>query len=93
MSNTIWKLRDSEGNLASSFEDLASMGTHYFWFLFKVPNQATIAEIVKLALFFPNISGPEDNDKLMEPVSIEELKKVISGFQNDKSLGSDGWTV
>ena len=42
---------------------------------------------------FPRFVEEDDNENLMEEVSMEELKEVIHSFQHDKSLGPDGWTI
>lgn len=36
---------------------------------------------------------PNDNENMVEPKSIEDLKKVLIKFQNDNSSGSDGWSM
>lgn len=69
MSNTIWKLMDLDGNSSTYFEDLASIGTNHFRTLSKEPNNATITEIIKLAMYSPNLSTLEENDKIMELVT------------------------
>ena len=42
---------------------------------------------------FPRFVEEDDNENLMEEVSMEELKEVIHSFQHDKSPGPDGWTI
>jgi hypothetical protein len=33
------------------------------------------------------------NNKMEAPITKDELKEVLAGFKNSKSLGSDGWTM
>lgn len=46
--NTIWELQDDRGNMASSFEDLSSMGINHFKSLFKAHPSSSIAEIIRM---------------------------------------------
>jgi hypothetical protein len=59
--NTIWHLKDQYGNLETSFEGMSLLGKNYFQNLFKVDNQATIEEVVKVAQFFPRFVEEEEN--------------------------------
>jgi hypothetical protein len=78
--NTIWKLSDSSGREVSSFKDLAQLGKSHFQNLFKDSNQTNMAEILCLALLFPRFVEEDDNRKLMEEVSEDELKVVLHSF-------------
>jgi hypothetical protein len=42
---------------------------------------------------FQVLFNEEENRNLMEEVSEDELKEVLSIFQKDKSPGPDGWSV
>ena len=53
MANTIWEIPKGNGDMASSFEDLASLGITYFKDLFKAPAEASIAEVIRVAQLFP----------------------------------------
>jgi hypothetical protein len=92
-ANTIWHLRDQEGNLENSFEGMARLGKNHFQELFRAENQATIEEVVQMAQLFPRFVDEEDNRLLMEEVLEEELKEVLHSFQKDKIPGPDGWTI
>jgi hypothetical protein len=52
MSNTIWSLSDNNGNVVTSFEYLANLGRRHLQSLFKEDNQTTIADVVRMAVFF-----------------------------------------
>jgi hypothetical protein len=92
-SNTIWHLKDQDGNQENTFEGMSRIGKKYFQELFRAENQATIEEVVRMAQYFPRFANDEDNRMLMEEVTIEELKEVMRSFQKDKSPGPDGWTI
>jgi hypothetical protein len=49
----------------------------------------TIAEIVKMTSFFPSFVNEEDNQKLMEDISKDELHLVLHTFLKNKSPGPD----
>jgi hypothetical protein len=50
-------------------------------------------EQVRVVALFPNMLIDLEVDALYKPVDKEELKKVLSNFKVDKSLGPDGWTM
>jgi hypothetical protein len=52
-----------------------------------------IADIIRLALFFPRFVEEEGNRDLFVEVTEEELKEMLHNLQKDKSPGPDGWTV
>lgn len=91
--NTIWSLRDEVGDTHYSFEYKARCGVTHFQNLFRAPEQASIVEVITVAQLFPRFVEEEGNRALMREVSEEELKKVLSSFQKDKSPGPDGWSI
>jgi hypothetical protein len=92
-ANTIWQLKDQDGNQENTFEGMSRLGKKHFQDLFRAENQATIEEVVRMAQYFPRFANDEDNRMLMEKVTDEELKEVIRSFQKDKIPGPDGWTI
>jgi hypothetical protein len=91
--NTIWQLKDSAGNLETTFEGMSKLGKNYFQNLFKAETQASIEEVVQVAQFFPRFVEEADNRLLMEEVTEKELLEVLHSFQKDKIPGPDGWTI
>ena len=92
-TNTIWEMKKANGDIALSFEDLATEGVNYFKHLFKAPGEATIAEVIRVAQVFPWFIEEEDNEFLMAPITKEEVESVLKLMQKEKSPGPDGWTV
>ena len=82
-----------EGSATRSFKDLSSLGVKHFKTLFKAPMEAYIAEVIRVAHFFPRYIDEEGNDSIMELVSKEEVEGILKAMQKDKSPGPDGWTV
>jgi hypothetical protein len=93
MDNTIWSLKDSEGRKVSSFDGMARIGKEYFHSLFKADQRASMADIVRMALYFPRFVGEDENKSLFEEVTEDELKEVLHSFQKVKIPGPDGWTI
>eukprot|EP01018_Ginkgo_biloba_P020280 Gb_31029 [translate_table: standard] len=91
--NTIWQLTRSDGFVASIFEDLAMAGVEHFRGIYKEESKSTIEEVLKLTIFFPSFVSEEDNRRMMEEVSKDELKEVLDSFQKDKRPRLDGWLV
>jgi hypothetical protein len=92
-TNTIWSLEDQHGVVESTFEGMARIKVSHFQNLFRADNQATIAEVVRMAQLFPRFVEEDDNRSLMEEISEEELKEALYNFQKDKIPGPDGWTI
>lgn len=92
LTNTIWGLRDFVGRDVKSFDGLEKLAKDHFQNLFKANGRATIANIVRLTLFFPRFVNDEDN-KLLYEVSEAKLQEVLHSFQKDKSPGPNGWSI
>lgn len=93
MNNTIWELENEIGEQICSFEGLAEMGINHFESLFKAQEEPSIAEIVRVAGYFPRFVMEDDNRMLMEEIEEVELGRVLQSFQKDKSPGPDGWPI
>jgi hypothetical protein len=92
--NTIWAIQRNDGTMATSFEDIAAIGTSHFKNLFKAEQRSTIEAILKVASLFPHCFVDQDqNESLMAEVTEEELQRTLHSFQKDKSLGPDGLPV
>ena len=92
-ANTIWCLKDEVGQEHFDFEGKARCGVNHFEALFWEPEQASIAEVIRVTQMFPRYAEEEDNRRMMRPVTEEELKVVLGSFQKDKSPGPDGWSI
>jgi len=93
ITNSIWALNSVDGDPVTSFDGLAEMGVKHFEDLFKAPPGVSIAEILRVAQFFPRFVGEDENKMLMGEVSEMELSVVMNSFQKDKSPGPDGWPI
>lgn len=52
-ANTIWSLKDEDGINHFNFDDKAICGVVHFQNLFRAPNQANIAEVIRVDQMFP----------------------------------------
>ena len=93
MNNTIWELENENGEQISTFEGLAEMGINHFGSIYKAQEESSIAEIVRVAGYFPRYVMEEDNRMLMAEIEEVELGRVLQSFQKDKSPGPDGWPI
>jgi hypothetical protein len=84
VANTIWSLKDQEDRSVTSFEGLANMGKRHFQSLFKADGRENIADIIKMALYFPSFVDEEGNRDLFAEVTEAELKDTLQSFQKDK---------
>jgi len=69
------------------------MGKTHFQILFREVDENLIMEMLQVVQLFHRYVNEEDQDSLLDEVSLDELKEVLSTFQKDKSLGLDGWVV
>jgi len=78
--NTIWKIKDRNGNISSSFKDLENGGVEHFKGIFNEDNRTSIVEVVIQATYFPRFITEKDNARIMRKVSKEELQYVLHSF-------------
>ena len=83
----------ANGEKAQSFEELASLGVAHFKDIFRAPEEASIAKVIRVAQFFSSFIDEEGNECLMSLVSKDEVEAILKSIQKEKSLGLDGWTV
>ena len=89
----IWELKNENNETTNTFEDLVEIGSKYFENIFKEGQQTTIAEVIWISQYFPESITKEDNMERMEEFSEEEVKETLLGFQKDKILGPNRWTI
>jgi hypothetical protein len=92
--NTIWDIKESNGKVVSSFEDIAEPGKFVFSELFKAtPGCPIIEEILHIISIFPNSISEEMNASMKEDISNKKIVSTLSYFQKGKILGFDGLIV
>jgi hypothetical protein len=83
----ITKLMNDENTAATSQPEICEIALNYFNSLFKA--KSTTHEPI-LALIAPKINQ-EDNDRLLRPITKEELKEALFQMHPDKAPGPDGF--
>lgn len=68
------------------------MGITHFQNLFKAPREPSIAEILRVAQFFPSFINGDKNEDLLAEISKNEME-VLHSFQKDKIMGLDWWPI
>jgi hypothetical protein len=69
-----------DGTKATSFEEIAKVGSGHFKNLFQDDHRETIDAILQVASFLPQFINSEENENLMVEVSREELMRVLQSF-------------
>lgn len=82
-----------ESQKVHSFHHLTSLNTSHFRNLYKAPQEATLAEIIRVGGLFPQFVDQEVAEDLYKLVSMGVLENALKWFKKDKSLGPDGWLV
>jgi len=71
-------------------EAIESEAVNYFRSFFKSSNNdISTKQVEVVSLFTRMINGDEERD-ICKPVTLKELKLILSLFKKDKSLGLDG---
>jgi len=91
--NTIWELKNDQGQPVSQQHNLARLATEHFRGIYKAPEEVNILEIMRVAELFPRYIEQEDSEELQKEVTMAELEATLKWFKKDKSFGPDGWTI
>lgn len=78
--NTIWDIVNQEGLRVSSFRDLSKEVESYFSYLFKDLGNWKIGNLLKVVTMFPSFFTQNANEKLQDPIFIDEIKVALAGF-------------
>ncbi|XP_027118292.2 uncharacterized protein [Coffea arabica] len=84
----IHRIKNSDGVWVDNEDDIASAAITYFHDLF---NDSLASSSDMLSLIPPKVSG-EDNAKLEEVPSIEEVHRVLRSMDEESAAGPDGFT-
>jgi hypothetical protein len=61
--------------------------------IFLKPIESFIGEQVQLTGLYSKWINEAEEKILFEPVTLDEIKEILTKFQKDKSPGPDGWTM
>jgi hypothetical protein len=61
--------------------------------IYKEDNRINLLKIVLTTNYFPSFVNEEENERLREEISKDELEIVLDSSQEDKIMGLDGWIV
>ena len=91
--NSIWKIKDDDGQIVEGFDAIVGAGVQHFENLFKKDEDLHLPELMRMTENFPTTISDEDNYDLMSPVTLKEIQSVLAMSKNDKSPGPDGIPV
>ena len=86
-------LKNQEGNLIHSQEELETQLNHYFRSLLAEPRNDQDQDIKKITKHIPKILTEDHNKILLRKFSLQEVEDVVMGIPNGKELGLDGFTI
>ena len=75
------------------FKDIVEAGVNHFETLFQDESNLHLPDVVKSASYFPTDISEEENEDLIKPVTLQEIKSILTLSKNDKSPGPDGLPV
>jgi hypothetical protein len=64
-----------DGTNDATFKYIDHLGVTHFEDIYKEGDKTNIPKVVKMTSFFPRFMEDEDTEKLMDPITKEELKK------------------
>lgn len=91
--NTIWKIRNGNGQLIYSQNDITNEAVSFFGKQFQRSEVCNFKDILWGIEIFPKMFDEEANEKVFQKISEEELLGIMKSFKADKCPGPDGWTI
>jgi len=91
--NSIWQIKNEEGILLYSQEDIANEAVNYFKKAYKREDSREFNDILWGIGPYSNMFNEEDNERLFAEISEEELLAVMKSFKKDKCPGPDDWSI
>ena len=77
-STSLCKLEEEDGSEVMGFKNIYKVGMNHFNNLFKKDEVTNVnAQMVRIYAFFPSFVNEEQNSKLMDEVTLEEIKEEI----------------
>eukprot|EP00253_Pinus_taeda_P009869 PITA_09869 len=91
--NHISEITIAKGQICKGFSQIKEAAESHFRHLYTAGNQGNEEEIADLLSNIPLLVSPEDNSALSNPITEEEIIKVIWSMDSDKAPGPDGFTI
>lgn len=92
-NNIILALKNREGHLIHSHEELEVELTHYFGSILKETRNDQAKEIKNITNHIAKILTEEHNRMLLRKVPLLQFEDVIMGMPNGKDPGLDNFTI
>lgn len=87
----IWTIK-SRGRDVRGQEALKDEAVTHFSQLYKAPCAHNLWEKVSTAGLFPQLVAEDEAEALYKPVTLAEIKDILSHFKTERSPGPEGWT-
>eukprot|EP00253_Pinus_taeda_P020601 PITA_20601 len=91
--NHISEITTAEGQLCKGFSQIKEAAERHYKSLYTSDNQGSEEDIVDLLSNIPLLVSSEDNSALTQPITEEEIIKVIWSMDSDKAPGPDKFTI
>lgn len=92
-ANKIMEIKNEQGLRVNDQQKIKKAGISFYHQLLSleiIPNEATTKEILS---HIPKLITYEDNRRLTQPFSFQEIEKIIFSMAHNKSLRPDGFTT
>jgi len=91
--NKISSIKDKEGNLLNSHEEIEEVLVQNFWGIAQETGSDRDQYIKIISRHIPKLASREDNFNLNRPVSKEEVSEVLKEMKNGKAQGPNEFNV
>lgn len=82
-----------EGNTPEKQEDIEQELVNFCKDLLTEPNPNWQKDIDKVTKHIPKLINDEQNNTLMQPITIQELEMAVNQMEDGKSPGPNGFTI
>jgi hypothetical protein len=89
----IWEVCDVSGTIHKGQKAIAEEAVNYYKSFFKSSLPDISTDQVGVASQFTKMLNEDEARDLYKPVTLMELKSILTLFKKEKSPGPDGWTV
>eukprot|EP00253_Pinus_taeda_P025007 PITA_25007 len=91
--NAIWRICDGNGGHFYSQQDITNAALIHFKNQYSRGMGSAIHDILWGIELFPTMFDNDINDSIYQPISEDELHRILKVFSKDKCPSPDGWTI
>ena len=91
--NHIAEITTSSGQVCKGFDQIKEAAEKHFQNLLSAERDGSKEDITDFLTNIPKLVSLDDNDTLLNPVTEEEISKIVWSMEPDKAPGPDGFSI